>query len=291
MRPPAAGKRIGRSVRPILLNLLVAAFAILTTIPLVWMVSVSLMPGGEANRFPPPFPPSRISFEHYRDLLAGRWIDGVHFDYRILPAFGNSLALASLSTAFSLCLTIPAGYAFAKLRFPGRTQAFRLLLAAAVIPAQVAMLPQFLMLQQIGLVNTYAGAMLPQLAGIYATLYTRQSVLGIPDEMLDAARVDGASEWQVFWRIVVPLLRPVIVTLGLFAFLSSWGDFLWPLIILTDQMSYTLPVALAAISREHAQDGELMMAGAVLTTLPVLLIYLALQRYYIAGLLGGGVKG
>jgi len=278
-------------LRPILLNLAVAAFAILTTIPLLWMVSVSLMPGGEANRFPPPFLPSHITFEHYRDLLFGRWVEGAHFDYRIIPALVNSLVLASLATVISLCLTIPAGYAFAKLHFRGRARALQLLLAAAVIPAQVAMLPQFLLLQKLGLVNTYLGAMLPQLAGIYATLYTRQSVLGIPDEMLDAARVDGASEWQIFVRVVVPLLRPVIVTLGLFAFLASWGDFLWPLIILTDQMSYTLPVALAAISREHAQDGELMMAGAVVTTLPVLLIFLALQRYYISGLLGGGVKG
>jgi multiple sugar transport system permease protein len=109
--------------------------------------------------------------------------------------------------------------------------------------------------------------------------------------MLDAARVDGASEWRVFTAVVLPLLRPIVVTLGLFTFLASWSDFLWPLIAITDQKLYTLPVALAAISREHGGDVELMMAGAVVTTVPVLLLFLALQRYYFSGMLSGGVKG
>jgi multiple sugar transport system permease protein len=132
---------------------------------------------------------------------------------------------------------------------------------------------------------------LPSLAGIFAILFVRQATLGIPDEMLDAARLDGASEGRIFISIVLPLLAPITVTLALFMFLGAWNDFLWPLIILTDQHRYTLPVAVAAIAREHSGDGELMMAAAVVTTLPVLMIFLALQRYYMTGLLGGSVKG
>jgi multiple sugar transport system permease protein len=119
----------------------------------------------------------------------------------------------------------------------------------------------------------------------------RQYALSIPDELLEAARIDGAGELRIFARIVLPVLRPILVTLAVLTFLGSWNDFLWPLIVLTDQSMYTLPVALATLSREHAQDNELMMAGAVLTVLPVLLLFLALQRYYIRGILMGSVKG
>ena len=167
----------------------------------------------------------------------------------------------------------------------------KLLIASLVVPGQVAMLPLFLIFKELGLVNSYAGVILPSLAGIFAILFVRQATLAIPDEMIDAARLDGAGEMRIFARIVLPLLAPITVTLALFMFLGSWNDFLWPLIILADQQRYTLPVAVAAIAREHAADAELMMAAAVVTTLPVLLLFLSLQRYYMRGLLGGSVKG
>ena len=132
---------------------------------------------------------------------------------------------------------------------------------------------------------------MPWLAGIFGIFLVRQYALSVPDEMIEAGRVDGASEWQIFLRIVLPILRPVLVTLALFVFLGSWNDFIWPLIVLSDQSLYTLPVALAALSREHVQDNELMMAGSVVTTLPVLILFLALQRYYLSGLTAGSVKG
>lgn len=196
-----------------------------------------------------------------------------------------------LSTLFGLLLTVPAGYAFAKLRFRGRERLLKLLIAALVVPGQVAMLPLFLIFRHLGLVNSYAGVILPGLAGIFGVLFVRQATLAIPDELIDAARMDGASEMRIFRTIVLPLLTPVVVTLALFTFLASWNDFMWPLVILADQQRYTLPVAVAAIAREHAADGELMMAASVVTTMPVLLIFLLLQRYYLTGLLGGGVKG
>jgi multiple sugar transport system permease protein len=280
------------TLRQTLRTLLVGALALITAAPLVWMLNVSLMPKGSTARFPPPFWPAHPTLDNYRELLlAHPGAAGAMTSYKIGPALFNSLALAVIATLLGLALSVPAGYAFAKLRFVGRARLLQALLALVIVPAQVAMLPLFLMLRSVGLINTYAGVLAPGLGAVYGVLFVRQAALSIPDEMLDAARVDGASEWRVFTAVVLPLLRPIVVTLGLFTFLASWSDFLWPLIAITDQKLYTLPVALAAISREHGGDVELMMAGAVVTTVPVLLLFLALQRYYFSGMLSGGVKG
>ena len=171
------------------------------------------------------------------------------------------------------------------------TRCFKSLLAALVIPAQVAMLPLFLLMKELHLVDSYAGVVAPALASVFGIFLVRQYARSIPDELIEAARIDGAGEWRIFLRIVLPLLGPVLVTLAIFTFLASWNDFMWPLIVLTGQEHYTLPVALASLSREHIQDVEMMMAGAVLTVLPVLVLFLVLQRYYIQGLLLGSVKG
>ncbi len=263
-------------------TMLAATVALVTLAPLLWMVSVSFMAPGEAATFPPPLLPSAPTLENYRTLFV------VH---GISRYFGNSVLLASLATVLALLFVVPAGYAFAKLRFTGRDAVFRMLVAALVVPGQIGMLPLFLELKAMGLVNSYAGALVPWLAGIFGIFLVRQYCLSLPDEMLEAARIDGASETRIFTTIVLPILTPVIVTLALFVFLGSWNDFMWPLIILADQDLYTLPVALAALSREHVQDNELMMAGSVVTTLPVLVLFLALQRFYMSGLLAGSVKG
>ncbi len=275
-----AGRRL--RLGTLLLNAGAALVALLVLTPLLWMVAVSLMSAGEAAQFPPPLLPSAPTFEHYRALFV---------DYGVGRYLLNSAALATLATLLALLFTLPAGYAFAKLRFRGRERTFQALVGALVIPGQIGMLPLFLMLKYMGLVNSYAGALITWLAGIFGVFLVRQYALSVPDEMLEAARIDGASEWQIFTRLVLPTLQPVIVTLALFVFLGSWNDFLWPLIVLSDQDLYTLPVALAALSREHVQDNELMMAGSVITTLPVLIVFLALQRYYLSGLMAGSVKG
>ena len=269
-------------VRALLLNVGVAIIGLIVLFPLLWMVSVSFMSTGEAATFPPPLLPKTWTLEHYRDLFVNQGMGRYMW---------NSFALATLATVLALLFTVPAGYAFAKLGFRGRDRLFQLLIGALVIPAQIGTLPLFLMLKSMGLVNTYAGALVPWLASIFGLFLVRQYALSIPDEMLEAARIDGATEGQIFRRIVLPTLTPILVTLGLFVFLGSWNDFLWPLIVLTDQSNYTLPVALAALSREHVQDVELMMAGAVITVAPVLILFLALQRFSIRGMLAGSVKG
>lgn len=266
----------------LLLNAGVALFALVTLTPLLWMVAVSFMSPGEAAAFPPPIIPADPTIENYRTLFQ---------TYGVGRYLANSAFLASTATLLALLFSVPAGYAFAKLRFKGRDRMFQLLVGALVIPGQIGMLPLFLELKAIGIVNSYAGALIPWLAGIFGIFLVRQFCLSVPDEMIEAARVDGASETQIFTRIVLPTLQPILVTLALFVFLGSWNDFMWPLIVLSDQNLYTLPVALAALSREHVQDNELMMAGSVVTTLPVLVIFLLLQRYYVRGLLAGSVKG
>jgi multiple sugar transport system permease protein len=159
-----------------------------------------------------------------------------------------------------------------------------------VVPVQVAMLPLFLLMKELGFINSYWGVIIPSLASIFGIFLVRQYALSIPDELLDAARMDGASELRLYWSVVLPVIAPILATLAIWTFLTTWNDFMWPLIVLSDDSRYTLPVALASLVGEHVQDVELMMAGSVLTVLPVLLVFLVLQRYYIQGIMAGSVK-
>jgi len=273
---------LARPARSLAINVALAAVAALTLFPLAWMFSASLMAPGETSMFPPPLLPRSATLANYRELFATAGIE---------RQIANSALIAACATVLSLVFNLGAGYAFAKLRFAGRDATFRTLLGALVIPGQVAMMPLFLMLKQMGLVNTYAGALVPWLASVFGIFLVRQYALSIPDELLEAARIDGAGELRIFTSIVLPLLTPIVVTLAVLTFLGSWNDFMWPLIVLTDRELQTLPVALAGLSREHVQDTELMMAGSVVTVLPVLVLFLVLQRYYMQGLLMGSVKG
>jgi multiple sugar transport system permease protein len=274
-------RRVTRGLPSLLVNGLLLGGAALTLFPLVWMMSVSLMSPGEASSFPPPFVPGAPTLGNYRELFGHAGMGRYLF---------NSVVLTSAVTLVSLLFNVAAGYAFAKLRFAGRDRIFRVLLGTLVIPGQVAMVPLFLLLRDLGLVNTYGGVIVPAMASIFGIFVVRQYALAIPDDLLEAARIDGASELRIFRSIMVPVLKPIIVTLAVFTSLGAWNDFMWPLIVLGDSDLYTLPVALASLSREHVQDNELMMAGAVLTILPVLLVFLVLQRYYIQGLMLGSVK-
>ncbi|HMO87150.1 MAG TPA: carbohydrate ABC transporter permease, partial [Lacipirellulaceae bacterium] len=263
-------------------NAAVALLAAVTAAPLVWMAMAALMERGEAQTYPPPWVPVRPTLDNFRQLFSR-----LHVARYLL----NSVIVSTAITASALVLNAMAGYAFAKLAFRGRQRIMQLLLAALVVPLQVGMLPLFLLLKQLGAINTYWAVILPSMATIYGTFLVRQYARSIPDSLLDAARMDGAGELRIFVAIVMPLLRPVLVTLGIFTFLSAWNDFMWPLIVLTSNDKYTLPVALAILSGEHVQDAELMMAGSLLTILPALGLFLVLQRQLIGGIMLGGVKG
>ena len=271
-------KRRGEAV---LVNAALVAGAVITLIPLLWMISASFMPSGQANSEPPILFPVHPTLANYQTLFTRM---------NVARNFRNSALLALAVTAGSLLFNSMAGYAFAKLRFAGREKIFSFLIAALAIPIQVAMLPLFLLIKSLGLINTLWGVIVPGLSGIFGIFLIRQYARSIPDELLEAARLEGAGEARIYWKIVLPLLRPILITLALFTFLGSWNDFLWPLVVLSDDSHYTLPVALANLVGEHVQDTELMMAGSVLTVLPVLLVFLLLQRYYVQGIMLGGVK-
>jgi multiple sugar transport system permease protein len=267
---------------PIFIHVLLISGAAITLFPLLWMVSASFMTSGESITWPPHVIPHHPTLAQYRDLFTR---------LKLGRSFFSSTFIAVVTTLFSLLFNSMAGYAFAKLRFRGRERMFGLLLTALVIPAQVGMLPLFLLMRELHLVNTYWGVIIPSLATVLGIFLIRQFMLSIPQELLEAARIDGAGEWRIYWSIVMPLARPILATLAIFTFMTSWNDFMWPLIILSSDARYTLPVSIASLSVEHAIDVELMMAGSVVTVLPVLLLFLVLQRYYIAGLMAGSVKG
>jgi len=258
-----------------------ASLAALTLLPLLWMALASLRPPGQSARLLLSLAPDSFTLHNYAEIFTR---------LRLARAFFNSALLAVTTAAIALVVNSMAGYALAKLRFRGRDGLFRVLSAALVVPAQVAMLPLFLLVKELGLINTYAGVVIPGIASVFGIFLIRQYALSIPDSLLDAARVDGAGEWRIYWNLVVPLCKPILVTLGIFTLLGTWSDFLWPLVVLSDTDMQTLPVALANLLGEHVQDVELMMAGAVLTVLPPVVVFLALQRFYVAGIMAGGVK-
>ena len=273
---------MSRAIQRRLLGAALAVVALVTLAPLLWMLSISLMPAGDANVFPPRLWPRQVTLQHYVELFAR--LDVARYAL-------NSAALSVSVTIISVFINGMAGYAFAKFHFTGRDSLYRTLLGALVVPAQVAMLPLFLLMKALGFVNSYVGVMIPGMASIFGIFLVRQYALSVPDDLLDAARMDGASEFRIFRSVVLPVIAPILITLGVFTFMGTWNDFMWPLIVLSQEEKYTLPVALATLSLEHVQDTELMMAGAVLTILPVLSVVIALQRFYLEGITAGSVKG
>jgi multiple sugar transport system permease protein len=271
-----------RAVRTVLIHVLLLVGCVIAILPMIWMISASFMETGAANQYPPRLFPARATLEHYQALFTrlnlGRYLL-------------NSVFVATVVTGTSLLINSLAGYAFAKLRFRGRDRTFRFVTLGLVIPVQVSMLPLFLMMRELGFINTYWGVIIPGLASIFGIFLIRQYALSIPDDLIDAARIDGASEFRIYWSVILPVVRPILATLAIWTFLATWNDFMWPLIVLSDDSMFTLPVALANLSGERVQDTELMMAGSVLTTLPVMLVFIFLQRYYVEGITMGSVKG
>jgi multiple sugar transport system permease protein len=203
-----------------------------------------------------------------------------------------TVLVAVIVTLANLLFCSMAGYALAKLRFAGQRPLFGLVLATLMVPGSVTLVPLFVLMSKLGLVNTYAAVILPFAAGAFGVFLMRQFMMGIPNDLLDAARIDGAGEWRIFRVIVLPLSKAPLAALGIFQFLASWNNFLWPLVVLTDESKYTLPVAVAtfAIGQQKANYG-LLMAGAVALAVPVILVFLLLQRHFTQSIAMTGLKG
>jgi multiple sugar transport system permease protein len=268
-------------LRKTILYMFLAITSLVTLAPFIWMLSASFMYDGHANVYPPIFIPDIFTIQQYVKLFS-------RLD--VARNFLNSLFLSVIITLISLFFNSMAGFAFAKYRFRGKKSLFNFLLSSMIIPAQVTMLPLFLMLKTMGLINTYMAIIIPGLANIFGIFLIRQYALSIPDSLIEAAKMDGATDFQVYRLVMLPLSIPILVTLAIFTFMTTWNDFLWPLIALTDNSMYTLPVALANLMLEHTKDPELMMAGSVITILPVMIVFLALQKYYLRGIMMGSVK-
>jgi len=270
-----------RRLPALVVNALLIVGGLLTATPILWMISASFMPSGQANELPPKLLPTHPTLEHYATLFT-------HMN--LARHLGNSLFIATGSTLICVLLCGMAGYAFARLEFKGRERVFQLLVAGMLIPAQVGMLPLFLLLKAMGLVNTMLGVVIPMMAPIFGIFMVRQYALGIPRDLMDAARIDGASEWRIFRQIVMPLLRPILATLAIFIFLSSWNDFLWPLIVAQDESVQTLPVAIARFAGQQAIPFNQILAVSVVSIVPVVVLFLVLQRQIIAGLVRGAIR-
>jgi len=278
---PAPARSRDRAAR-IALHAILIACGLAVVGPFLWMAVSSVKPEGEIRRLPPTWWPEQFTFEHYRELFTR--LDFPQF-------FANSVLVAVAVTLGNLVFCSALGYALAKLRFPGKRLLFGVVLGMLMVPGMVLFVPQFVLVSNMGLVNTYAGLALPYLAGPFGVFLMRQYLLSIPDDLIEAARVDGAGEFRIFWRIVLPLCRPALATLGILTFLASWNNFLWPLVVATSEDRYTLPVALALYSiGQNRINFGLLLAGSVVVVLPIVIVFLLLQRHFLRGIATTGLK-
>ena len=204
--------------------------------------------------------------------------------------FINSVFIATASTLLTLFFCSLAGYAFAKYQFRGKTILFGILLASMMIPFQVLLVPLFGLMYDIGWLNSYKAIIIPFSVGAFGVFLMRQFIVTIPSELLDAARIDGCSEFGIYYRIVLPIIKPALGALTIYSFLSSWNGYLWPLIVLRDEAKYTLPIGLANLIGIYRQDYGMLMAGTLLSLLPIVVLFLAMQREFVQGITLGGVK-
>lgn len=250
--------------------------------PFLWMVLGSFKAQAEFLRAPT-WLPQAPTFDNYQRLL-----DRLDFP----RYFFNSTVVAGVVTAANLVFSPMLGYALAKLRFRGKGLLMGLVLSTLMLPAAATLVPVFVLMSKLDLVNTYPGLILPFLAGPFGVFLTRQFFQGMPDELIEAARIDGASEFRIFFQIAMPLAAPVLATLGILTFLGSWNGFIYPLIMATEPQMYTLPVALATFATGQFQaDHGMLMAGSVILVLPVLVVFILLQRWITEGIATTGLKG
>jgi len=267
---------------------------VITFTPFFWMFSTSLKSGESIFTFPPQWLPKKITFEHYKRLfgIESQKVkeEKGSISLNFAKHFKNSILIAIGITVFSLFFNSLAAFAFAKYNFPGKEKIFTLLLATLMIPGQVMMIPVFLLLKMLGLLNTYFALLIPGLVSVYGIFLIRQFMVTIPNDIIESARIDGCSDFRIFWYIMLPLCKPILATLAVFSFIGAWNDFIWPLIVLMKESKYTLPVALANLSGEYATDYGLMMAGSVIVVTPIIIVFLFAQRYVIESFATAGLK-
>ena len=278
------GNSVYRYPRPGLLFTYLAAtlVGVFLMMPFAWMLVTSLKTGGAITAVPIQWIPSPPTLEPYRQV------------FRIFPfgrAIGNSLFVAVATVVITIVPALMAAFVFAWMPFRGRTVLFFVVLGTLMMPRQVTIIPLFIVMRRLGLINTFTGLLAPSIFHAFAIFMFRQHMLRIPRDYLDAASIDGARTGRIFTSVIVPLCRSVIVTLAVLMFMEAWNDYFWPLVVLTDEVKMTLNVALTRIQGQYATRYNVLMAGSMLSVLPVLVVYGAAQRFFRAGLQVGGLKG
>jgi multiple sugar transport system permease protein len=266
-----------RWLRLVVCVLVCAVFAF----PLVAMLAVA-------------FTPRELIFDGGAGLWPERWttanFTGLFDTFPVWRWFGNALLVALVTTALAVAVNLMAGYALAKLRFRGRGLVFVIVLSTLMVPTQAIMMPQFELVARMGLIGLFWAVILPSASTALGVFLARQFFLSVPIELVEAARIDGCSQWTAFLRIVLPLARPLIAVMSLLAFMTQWNDFLWPLITLRDPDLYTLPVAMSFLQGQFDSDYGGLMAMALLACLPLLVVFVVLQRYFVAGFARSGIR-
>ncbi|GAA4452591.1 carbohydrate ABC transporter permease [Phytohabitans houttuyneae] len=262
-------------------HLLLMPLSLTFALPLLQMVLTSFMTAADINRFPPRLIPTQLSLAGYQALFA---------ESQILRWLANTVVVAAISIVGHLVLCSLAGYGFARLRFPGRTLGFFAMVATVMVPIQLLMIPTFLMFSRLGIANTLAAAFVPWLASAFGIFLMRQFFLSLPRELEEAARLDGCGTFGAFRRIVLPLAKPALATLAVFTLLGSWNDLVWPLIAISDERWYTLQVGLTSFQGTRRTQFELLMAGNVVATMPLLIGFVLAQRWFVASMTFTGLN-
>jgi putative chitobiose transport system permease protein len=278
-RAPRLPRRLGQGLQLVLLILL----ALLVLVPLLWLVSTSLK-GPEENIFtsPPALLPAQPSLQAYGRLFR---------ENPLATYLLNSTIVSGLAVFANLLFCSLAAYPLARMRFAGRGLVLALVVATILIPFQVVMIPLYLLMVQLGLRNTLWALVIPQAATAFGLYLMRQSFLGVPVELEEAARIDGCSKIGEWWNVMIPAARADLITLAMFVFIGTWSDFLWPLVILDDPDLYTLPLGLQQLASSFSLDWRIVAAGSVISILPVLLLFVLLQRYILPSATADSVKG
>ena len=262
---------------------LLGVIAIVMLIPLMWLISTSLKsPTEDIFQFPPQLFPSQPTFQNFVTV----WNANPFGRYLF-----NSTLVAVLTVGLNLLFCALAAYPLARLNFRGREVFFTLIVTTIMIPFQIVMIPLYVLAVQLGLRNTYLGVIFPAIASAFGIFLLRQAFQGVPKELEEAGRMDGCSELGIWWYVMIPAIRPALVTLAIFVFIGSWSDFLWPLIVLDRPEYYTLPLGVATLAGTFSLDWRLIAAGSVISIAPILLFFVVMQRYIVPTESGSGVKG
>ncbi|MGP1909996.1 carbohydrate ABC transporter permease [Metabacillus sp. JX24] len=288
---PAVGVKVNmkkkwnvkKIVRLTLTYALLIFVTFLTVGPFLWLLATSLKSGSEnIFAYPPQFIPENPTLSNYTQVM-----DTFPF-WRYL---GNSVIVSVLTVLLNIVLCSLAAYPLARMNFRGKNLVFLLIISTMMIPFQLLMIPIYLLSLDLGLQNTYAGLVLPHATTAFGIFLMRQAFLTIPYELDESARMDGANAFQIWWKILMPLVKPSVVTLAIFIFVMAWGDFLWPLIITNDQNMYTLPLGVNMLAGSFSSNWRLIAAGSIISILPIILFFVAMQKYFIDGAMKGAVKG